>query len=245
MILPGTTYRTKTNKVRGTLHFNQKVAPGLDIVLPVGMDFEISLWTEPEDQFIPVCLKDAAEFIAAILASRNPGSSVEEPYRITIPYSIIESDCILVSDFEQAIYFYSALEKFGEFSNFAPFGFEYENHYYPTVEHFYQSRKFMDEAYVALIRQAKTPKAAADLGKNKDKVMKPNWAAIKDEVMMVGVQQKFATHEKLRRLLIATGAQLIIENSPYDNYWGIGSVGAGRNQLGTTLMRVREQFSNK
>lgn len=228
-----------------TLHFNQEItAPGLDLILPVDMSFEISLWADPESQFIPVCLKDATEFIAAFLVSIDPGSPVEQPYRVTIPYSIIESDCTLVSDFEQAIYFYSALEKFGEFSNFAPFGFEYKNHYYPTVEHFYQSRKFMDEAYVALIRQAKTPKAAADLGKNKDKVMKPNWAAIKDEVMMIGVQQKFATHERLRQLLTATGAQLIIENSPYDNYWGIGSVGAGRNQLGTILMRVREKLKH-
>lgn len=75
--------------------------------------------------------------------------------------------------------------------------------------------------------------------------MKEDWASIKIEVMMTAVLQKFNTHENLKQLLLSTGNQLIIENSPYDNYWGIGSVGTGRNQLGTILMRVREHLSNK
>lgn len=240
MILPGTVYRTNTDKVRGILHFDLELTPGLDFVLPVDTSFEISLWADPEDQLLAVHLKGAQAFMAVMPVSGKPDVSFEQPYPITIPSGIIESDCTLVTDFEQAIYFYSALEKFGELSNFAPFGFEYEDHYYPTVEHFYQSQKFIDPDYATLIRHAPTPKAAADLGKNKDKVLKANWAAIKTEVMMTALQQKFSTHKNLKQLLLSTGDQLIIENSPYDNYWGIGSVGTGRNQLGTILMRVRE-----
>lgn len=62
--------------------------------------------------------------------------------------------------------------------------------------------------------------------------------------MIVGVQKKFETHENLKELLLSTGDNLIIENSPYDNYWGIGSTGDGLNQLGTTLMRVRQKLKN-
>ena len=62
--------------------------------------------------------------------------------------------------------------------------------------------------------------------------------------MLDGVQKKFDTHENLKELLLSTGDTLIIENSPYDNYWGIGQTGDGLNQLGTTLMRVRQRLKN-
>ena len=71
-----------------------------------------------------------------------------------------------------------------------------------------------------------------------------NWDEIKNNIMTNGVQRKFDTHENLKNLLLSTGDNLIIENSPYDNYWGIGSTGEGINQLGTTLMRVRHILKN-
>lgn len=63
--------------------------------------------------------------------------------------------------------------------------------------------------------------------------------------MMTAVLQKFNTHENLKQLLLSTGDELIIENSSCNNYWGIGSVGTGRNQLGTILMRVRKQLNKE
>lgn len=62
--------------------------------------------------------------------------------------------------------------------------------------------------------------------------------------MFAGVQKKFDTHKVLKELLLSTGDNLIIENSPYDNYWGIGQTGDGLNQLGTALMRVRQILRN-
>ncbi len=42
------------------------------------------------------------------------------------------------------IYVYSQTDPFGELSNFAPFGVEIDGLWWPTVEHYFQARKFED-----------------------------------------------------------------------------------------------------
>jgi N-glycosidase YbiA len=245
MILPGTTYQTNTNiKVKGTIHFDKPLSLGFDFDLPFGEDFKISIWTDPTDKLIQVWLLDPKKYESKIVERDVLASPFYDSYSLTISRDAIENSCSLLTDFEKAIYFYSPLDKFGELSNFAGFGFEYENLYYSTVEHFYQSRKFIDKDYSEQIRQAKTPKVAADMGKNRDKQIIADWDEIKNDIMTIGVQRKFDSHENLINLLLSTGENLIIENSPYDNYWGIGSTGDGLNQLGTSLMRVRQKLNN-
>jgi ribA/ribD-fused uncharacterized protein len=51
---------------------------------------------------------------------------------------------------------------------------------------------------------------------------------------------KFSQHPDLKQLLLDTGDAIIIEHTKNDNYWGDGGDGTGRNQLGKTLMRVRD-----
>ncbi len=51
---------------------------------------------------------------------------------------------------------------------------------------------------------------------------------------------KFSQHSDLKQLLLDTGDAIIIEHTKNDNYWGDGGDGTGRNQLGKTLMRVRD-----
>lgn len=51
---------------------------------------------------------------------------------------------------------------------------------------------------------------------------------------------KFSQHADLKQLLLDTGEAVIIEHTKNDNYWGDGGDGTGRNQLGKTLMRVRD-----
>ena len=245
MVLPETTYRTNTNiKVSGTIHFDKPTSLSFDFDLPVAEDFKISTWTDPTDNFVQVWLLDPKKYESQIVSQDILASPFYDSYSLTIQRADIESSCTLLTDFAKVIYFYSTLDKYGELSNFADFGFEYENLYYPTVEHFYQSQKFVDKDYSELIRQARTPKGAADLGKSRSEKIKTNWEEIKIDVMLDGVQKKFDTHENLKELLLSTGDTLIIENSPYDNYWGIGQTGDGLNQLGTTLMRVRQRLKN-
>ena len=46
------------------------------------------------------------------------------------------------------------------------------------------------------------------------------------------------------RYLLQTGDKILIEDSPYDNFWGVGSDGKGRNQLGRCLMDICECIWN-
>jgi len=48
------------------------------------------------------------------------------------------------------IKFYSKTTAYRELSNFAPFGFEDDGVYWPTVEHYFQVQKFPGEENVAL-----------------------------------------------------------------------------------------------
>lgn len=61
--------------------------------------------------------------------------------------------------------------------------------------------------------------------------------------MWQAIQAKFMSHSLLAKMLLATQDQLLVENSPYDEYWGIGSNSKGHNHLGTLLMRLRHQLA--
>jgi len=58
--------------------------------------------------------------------------------------------------------------------------------------------------------------------------------------MYDAVYAKFSQHKDLTKLLLDTGDSSIIEHTKNDSYWGDGGDGSGRNQLGKTLMNVRE-----
>lgn len=143
------------------------------------------------------------------------------------------------------IAFYSPREQpYGAFSNFSRHGFMLDELWWPTSEHYFQAQKFMDAAYRERIRQAKTPKYAAELGRSRAMPLRPDWESIKDGVMLRAVLCKFETHADLRELLLATGDEEIVENAPGDYYWGCGADGTGKHMLGKTLMLVREQLRN-
>lgn len=67
-----------------------------------------------------------------------------------------------------------------------------------------------------------------------------NWENLKDQIMFEIVYCKFSQNLRLKEILLNTGDQILVENSPRDNYWGIGSEGNGQNKLGKILMYVRK-----
>lgn len=143
------------------------------------------------------------------------------------------------------IYFYTAREEpYGCFSNFSRHGIDLDGAWWPTVEHYFQAQKFAGTPYANKIRTAFTPKQAADLGRSRQHPLRPDWEQVKDEIMLKAVRRKFELHTQLRKLLLATGAEELIENAPSDYYWGCGSDGSGQNKLGQILMRVRMELSS-
>jgi len=143
------------------------------------------------------------------------------------------------------IYFYVEREKpYGCFSNFSPHGFMLDELYWATSEHYFQAQKFVGTPYLERVRQTKTPSYAANMGRDRSLPLRPDWDRVKDNVMRAGVLQKFKTHMDIREILLSTGDELLVENSPIDYYWGCGKDGSGKNKLGQILVEVREIFRN-
>lgn len=141
------------------------------------------------------------------------------------------------------IYFYTAGGDYGGFSNFSRHGFELDGKYWKTSEHYFQAMKFEGTEYEDKVREARSPKEAANLGRRRDFPLRKDWEAIKDDVMRRAVLRKFQTHDKLSELLRATGNEDIVENAPSDYYWGCGADGSGKNMLGKILMEVRDKLN--
>ncbi|MBD0340120.1 MAG: NADAR family protein, partial [Microcoleus sp. Co-bin12] len=125
-------------------------------------------------------------------------------------------------------------------SNFSSHGFELDGEYWPTTEHYFQAQKFPATAHCDQIRHAKTPKDAAKMGRDRTRPLRKDWEEVKDDIMRKAVLRKFETHPEIREILLATGDEEIVENSPIDYYWGCGKDGSGKNMLGQILMEVRE-----
>lgn len=138
------------------------------------------------------------------------------------------------------IYFYSPRDEYGSFSNFSAHGFELDGEYWPTSEHYFQAQKFPGTPHSDRLRQLKTPKEAAKMGRDRTLPLRSDWEQVKDEIMKKAVLRKFETHGEIREILLATGDEEIVENSPIDYYWGCGKDGSGKNMLGQILMAVRE-----
>ena len=140
------------------------------------------------------------------------------------------------------IRFFSQSETHREFSNFAPFGIDLDDARWPTVEHYYQAQKFADPKLRKTIRKALKPVIAKELADQNKTAIRPDWDAVKDDVMYRAVERKFELHPDLRALLLATGAEDIVESAPTDYYWGVGREGTGENRLGKIIERIRAEL---
>jgi hypothetical protein len=143
------------------------------------------------------------------------------------------------------IFFYKVHDPYGCFSNFSLHCVQLQGYIWPTSEHYYQAQKYWGTEYQDLytqIRHAPTPEQAAFLGREKQYLLRHDWEQVKAQIMYEVVWTKFLHHQEIQRILLATGTELIIEDSPTDTYWGCGADRQGQNQLGKILMQVRDQL---
>ena len=147
------------------------------------------------------------------------------------------------------IYFYSAKEQpYGCFSNFSTHGFELDGLYWRTSEHYFQAQKFAGHPeHVEVLRRMASPMQVANAGRSRQRPLRPDWEAVKDDIMRKAVLKKFQTHSSIREILLATGDEELIEKTTGDYYWGCGTNGTGKNMLGIILMETRKilGYSNK
>lgn len=130
-----------------------------------------------------------------------------------------------------------------QFSNFALFPFDVDGVHYKTSEHYYQSKKATNPYDFKIIIEAGRPKEAAEIGRRI--VLVKDWEEIKDGIMMDALRYKFNAHKELIELLLETGNEEIVEDSPMDYYWGCGKDGTGKSMLGNLLMKLREEYRNE
>jgi ribA/ribD-fused uncharacterized protein len=146
------------------------------------------------------------------------------------------------------IYFYKVSDPYGCFSNFSPHPIEIANQTWATVEHYYQSQKFVGTEHAPLIttiHAVKTPEEAAALGRDRCRAVRHDWEQVKATIMYQAVLTKFLTHIDIQAVLLSTDEALIVEDSPTDYYWGCGSERTGQNQLGKILMQVRQAIRSQ
>ncbi|WJZ03083.1 NADAR family protein [Corynebacterium freiburgense] len=145
----------------------------------------------------------------------------------------------------KTIYFYTTNDPYGEFSNFARYGFYADDKYWPTAEHYFQAQKFTDPKLREKIRRTPSPLKAANIGRDRKNPLRPDWENIKEDVMYQAVIAKFRHNSELAEILIATGNAQLVEHTGKDRYWGDGGDGTGLNRLGKILMRVRAELSQE
>ena len=142
----------------------------------------------------------------------------------------------------EPVYFYTKNDPFYELSNFAPFGFECDGVYWPTVEHFFQAQKFLDPEHRERIRRASSPRDARALGQSRAIPIRADWEAVREDVMYQALRLKFQ-RPALQSLLLGTGTRPLVEASPFDHIWGAGQDGSGQNRLGHLLERLRQELA--
>jgi ribA/ribD-fused uncharacterized protein len=141
------------------------------------------------------------------------------------------------------VFFFRKAEQFSELSNFAPSEFEADGVFWLTVEHYFQAQKFEDLAYRERIRSAHSPMDAKTLGQTRQVPIRSDWENVKEAVMKRALRLKFQ-NPRLRSLLLSTKNRILIEDSPYDRYWGCGKDRNGKNRLGVLLMEIRDEIRN-
>ncbi len=143
----------------------------------------------------------------------------------------------------KTIYFFTKEDKYYQLSNFAGFGFELNGYRWRTMEHYFQAMKFVGTEQFEKILNSGSPKQAKALGQSRAIPIRNDWEEVKEEVMLEGLRAKFKD-PFLKELLLGTGKRVLVENSPYDKYWGIGPNGKGKNRLGILLMLLRDELKS-
>jgi len=141
------------------------------------------------------------------------------------------------------IYFYRTEDAYGCFSNFAAYPIELKGKSWPTSEHYFQAQKFTGTEHEEMVRLEPSPMIAARMGRDRKKPLRPDWEAVKDQIMLEAVQAKFQQHPDLRTTLLGTADAILVEHTKNDAYWGDGPDGSGQNMLGRILMQVRQELA--
>lgn len=122
-------------------------------------------------------------------------------------------------------------------SNFYPADITYNGLTYKNAEAAFQAQKCLEMSTSFTDLQ---PAQAKRLGRRVK--LRQDWESVKLGIMYDIVYVKFTANADLKDKLMATGNAVLIEGNDWgDTYWGVAN-GFGRNMLGKTLMRIRDEL---
>ena len=139
------------------------------------------------------------------------------------------------------------------FSQWWPARFSVDGQTYESAEQLMmagKARLFGDDEMRARILATADPSRAKALGRQVKGYDEATWAAARLPLVTAGNVAKFGQNEPLRRYLLSTRDEILVEASPVDAIWGIGLAAdhadardparwRGLNLLGFALMRAR------
>lgn len=147
----------------------------------------------------------------------------------------------------ELVHFYDPEGPWAPLSNYSPHPITLDGIIYPTLEHYFQTRKFwiFDPDHAQYILDAPTPLDASKRGAARDKKLDPFWEQLKVKYMIQAVQLKISQNKNVLYSLIATQSSSLIYVSKRDNFWGVGRYGRGSNTMGVIYETAREDFKRK
>lgn len=158
------------------------------------------------------------------------------------------------------LYFERDRAAFGFLSHFFPAEIALDGLTWRSAEHYYQAQKSDDPAYREAIRTAVSPGMAKRLAappgaprrisaqswfRKHGVLPRDDWHQVKLDIMRRADRAKFTQHGELSALLLDTGDATLVEDSPYEAFWGTGTDGLGENWAGRVLMEVRAELRSQ
>jgi len=113
-----------------------------------------------------------------------------------------------------------------------------------------KAKLFNDEDMARQILNSQSPSMAKQLGRRVKNFNESKWDINKEEIIYSGCLAKYTQNPELKKKILETGNNNLVEASPYDKVWGIGlnerlakttpqNQWPGQNLLGICLMKVR------
>lgn len=143
---------------------------------------------------------------------------------------------------DDVVYFFS--NAFDPLNNWSAHQVKVWDILFTTVEHAYHYRKFDQTApqVAQEILAAPSPWAAMQIERRHNEKRRKDWQAAKVGIMTEIIRAKVKQNQDVCDCLLKTGTKQIIENSPWDSFWGIGEDGKGKNVMGYIFMQIRKEL---
>lgn len=154
-------------------------------------------------------------------------------------------DLWLGEKFDDVIGFYP--REFYPLDNFSSFKVEWNGYLYSSLEEAFQTARFIggDDELVEMIKHSHSAHEAQKIAYLNIDKQRDDWEIKQLDIMEELLRLKVEQNPYVLKKLLETKDYYIVEDSPKDNFWGLGENRDGENHLGKLWMKLREEYRNK